>query len=123
MTISGLHADTGQSISGLDHLQQSITTILTTLIGTRPMRREFGSLVPLLIDQPDNGTTRVRLYSAVATALMRWEPDRLRLSSITLESTTPGQSAIVLAGTYIDPDGQQQLLNLRVPVANQAAAT
>ena len=42
------------------------------------------SLLPELIDQPDNGTTRVRMCAATAGALMRWEP-RLRVSRITLE--------------------------------------
>lgn len=83
----GINAHTGQELSGIDHLRQSITDILTTPIGSRVMRRDYGSLVPALIDQPDNGATRVRVYAATATALMRWEP-RLRITRISL---TTGQ--------------------------------
>jgi phage baseplate assembly protein W len=39
----GLNAANGQALSGLDHLRQSIRDILTTRIGTRVMRRDYGS--------------------------------------------------------------------------------
>ena len=54
----------GKPISGLDHLRQSIADILTTPIGSRVMRRDYGSLLPGLIDQPQNNATTLRLYSA-----------------------------------------------------------
>ena len=76
-----MNRTTGQSITGLDHLRQSLGDILTTPIGSRVMRREYGSLVPELIDHPDNLATQVRVYAAVASALMRWEP-RFRLTRI-----------------------------------------
>ena len=74
-----MSAATGRAIDGEAHLRQSIADILTTPIGTRVMRRDYGSLLPELIDQPFNGATRVRGYGATATAISRWEP-RLRLT-------------------------------------------
>ena len=59
---------TGRRITGMNHLQQSIADILTTPLGTRLQRRTYGSLLPSLIDQPDNGPTRLRCYSASASA-------------------------------------------------------
>ena len=118
----GMSATSGAALSDMAHLRQSIATILFTPVGSRVMRRRFGSLLPELIDQPDSPTTRVRLFAAVAGALMRWEP-RLRISRVQLASgTTPGTAELVLEGTYVPPDGPQQLLALRLPIHLQASA-
>ena len=63
-----MNRNTGRAVAGLEHLRQSVADILTTPVGSRVMRRDYGSLVPELIDQPDNETTQVRLFSAVAGA-------------------------------------------------------
>lgn len=95
----GMNATTGRTLSGLAHLMQSITTILTTSLGSRLMRREFGSDLPNRVDAPNNGTTRARLYAAIATALMRWEP-RLRLLHLQWmnKDMTSGQQIIEIEG-------------------------
>lgn len=80
----GLNADTGAQISDLDHIRQSISKILLTPIGTRVMRRDFGSLIPDLIDQPLHGKTRMQLMAASVMAIAAWEP-RVDLSSVTLQ--------------------------------------
>ena len=46
----GINAYTGESLSGLDHLRQSIADILSTPLNTRVMRRDYGSRIPELID-------------------------------------------------------------------------
>nr|BDD47150.1 hypothetical protein 22 [Saccharospirillaceae bacterium] len=69
----GMNARTGKSIAGTDHIQQSMTDILLTPIGSRVMRREYGSLVVDLIDQPMNDTTILQLYSAAIMAIQQWE--------------------------------------------------
>jgi phage baseplate assembly protein W len=81
--MKGMNQNTGRALTGLDHLYQSIARILTTPVGTRVARRDFGSELPDLVDAPNNGATRVRLYAAAATALMRWEP-RLKLTRVQL---------------------------------------
>lgn len=124
-TAIGMSATSGAALSDMAHLRQSIATILFTPVGSRVMRRSFGSLLPELIDQPDNPTTRVRLFAAVAGALMRWEP-RLRISRVQLgqlaSGATPGTAELVLEGTYVPPDGPKQLLALRLPIHLQASA-
>ncbi|WP_208531402.1 GPW/gp25 family protein, partial [Pseudomonas aeruginosa] len=67
-----MNAHTGGAIDRLAHIRQSIVDILTTRIGTRVMRREYGSQLPELIDAPFNDTTRLQVYAATAMALMRW---------------------------------------------------
>lgn len=112
---------TGRALTGLDHLRQSIAIIVGTPLGSRVMRRDFGSLVPSLIDHPDNGATRVRLYAAVAGALMKWEP-RLRISRVQLFSgPNPGQAELEITGLYV-PLGQKPTnLSLRLPLQSSAA--
>jgi phage baseplate assembly protein W len=104
-----MHKHTGAAISGLDHLKQRVQDILTTPLGSRVMRRDYGSLLPSLIDQPLNAATRVRIYAAVATALSQWEP-QLNLSRVKLfDGARPGQSVLDLEGDYITAIGTQPI--------------
>ncbi len=108
-----MNRETGGAISELDHIIQSSADILETRIGTRVMRRDYGSLIPELVDQPFNDATRLRLYAATAMALMRWEPritlSRVQFSGITLE----GKIEIDLEAALVDSNEVQ---NLRVPL-------
>lgn len=121
--ITGLNAATGRSISGTAHLQQSIADILTTRIGSRIMRRSYGSQLPELIDHPNNPSTRVRLHAAIATAIMLWEP-RVRLSRVQLGAgVRPGQVVVDIEGTHISTDDNSaSLLALSLPLQLGAAA-
>lgn len=98
----GMSAQTGKAVEGEQHLHQSIADILTTPLGSRVMRREYGSLLADLIDQPFNGATRVRLFGATASALMRWEP-RLRLTRVDLiPGERPGAFVLNVTGVRTD---------------------
>lgn len=113
-----MHRGTGRSIGLLEHIAQSVADIVTTPVGSRVMRRDYGSLLPHLIDQPDNPATQIRVVSAVAGALMRWEP-RLRLARISLgrDPERPGYAEIQLRGTYVAaPLATPQPLSLSVPL-------
>jgi hypothetical protein len=110
---------TGRAIAEREHIRQSIADILTTPIGSRVMRREYGSLIPELIDQPLNGATTVRLYAATAAALLRWEP-RVRLSRAQLSlGSAPGSAALDLDGSYVDSN---EPFALSVPLRMGASA-
>lgn len=100
----GINAIDGKPLSGLDHLRQSVRDILTTPIGSRVMRREYGSQIFALVDAPLNRSTLMDLYAATAEAIERWEP-RLRLTSVQASSDTAGKVSINLTGEYL-PDGQ-----------------
>lgn len=92
---------TGRRISGIDHVRQSVADILTTPLGSRLERRNYGSLLPSLIDQPDNAHTRLRCYAAIASALMKWEP-RLRITRVGMSTgDRPGQATVDLQGDYL----------------------
>lgn len=113
--MKGMNAATGRSISAGAHLRQSIGKILTTPSGTCVERRSFGSEVPDLLDAPNNGATRTRLYAAVATSLMRWEP-RVTLTRVQLnadQSTAGGQQVIDLEG-YTTESGDPLKTSVRL---------
>lgn len=103
--MDGINASTGKRLGGLEHLRQSIRDILTTPIGSRVMRRDYGSRLFQLIDAPMNRTTLLDVYAAVAEALDRWEP-RFRLEQVQAVSAEPGVLVLDLKGTYL-PDGNE----------------
>lgn len=110
---------TGGSITELDHIKQSIGDILGTRIGTRIARREYGSQVPDLIDQPFHGATTLRIYAATAMALMRWEP-RIRLTRVQLQRGAEASAGVLdLEATLVDTN---EAINLQVPLALGASA-
>lgn len=100
----GMDAATGRPLDGIGHLRQSIADILATPIGTRAHRREYGSRIPSLIDNPMNPATMADLRHAAAEALGRWEP-RFGLRRVVLVSAQPGRVVMDLEGTY-RPDGR-----------------
>lgn len=93
----GMNRNDGQSIADTDHLRQSVRDILLTPQGSRLARREYGSLLSALIDQPQNPALRLQVMSAVYVALSRWEP-RLTLDSITISSSFDGSMVVELTG-------------------------
>ncbi|WP_338616462.1 GPW/gp25 family protein [Pigmentiphaga sp. CHJ604] len=94
--------NTGRELSGADHVKQSVTDIIQTAIGTRLMRRPYGSQVPGIVDQPGTPDTLVRLYAAIADGLMRWEP-RIKLRAVSLVSlTADGKGVLQIDGTIDD---------------------
>lgn len=118
----GMHRATGAPLDDDDHLRQSIADILMTPIGSRVMRREYGSLLPELIDHPLNGATIVRLYAATALALMRWEP-RIRLSAVRVQTGDAGRVTLELEGSRTDRGtAPGDVLTLTVPLRTGAAA-
>lgn len=77
----GMNDKSGTALGGIAHIEQSVADILTTPLGTRVMRREYGSLLPDIIDQPLNEANVMRLYAATVIALARWEP-RIRVNAL-----------------------------------------
>ncbi|MEX9802965.1 GPW/gp25 family protein, partial [Proteus terrae] len=54
MNYLGMNAQTGERITDIEHVRQSVRDIFNTPIGSRLMRREYGSLLADLIDGPVN---------------------------------------------------------------------
>jgi len=95
--MTGLSATTLRVLPEDPHLVQSINDILATPIGTRVMRRDYGSDLPRLIDAPINGETLVDLFAATAEAIDRWEP-RFTLRRVEVADAGAGRLSLTLTG-------------------------
>jgi phage baseplate assembly protein W len=102
--MKGTDSTSGKSLSGIDHLRQSVRDILTTPIGSRVMRRTYGSTLFTLVDAPMNKGTIIEIYASVATALKTWET-RIEVSSVSVSKVDVGSIEITLSGTYL-PEGK-----------------
>lgn len=71
---TGLDRLTGKRISGKEHLVQSLHDVLMTPVGSRVMRRDYGSVLPFLVDQPMTARTLMQMRAAIVHSLAKWEP-------------------------------------------------
>ena len=111
--MQGMNRVTGTSLAGIDHLRQSIEDILTTPLGSRVMRRNYGSRLYQLVDEPINRVLLVEIYTAVAEALGQWEP-RFELTRVRVASIRTGQVVIDLDGVYRPQGTPLTLVGLNV---------
>lgn len=111
MTWQGMDKSTGLTISDIDHIRQSITDILTTPVGSRVMRREYGSEIFKLLDAPMNGATKLRIMAATVMAIINWEP-RVKVTAMSVEITYNG--AMVLSVDFERQDGVREKADVAV---------
>lgn len=110
----GMSRENGAAVAGLAHIQQSIRDILLTPLGSRVMRRTYGSLLSALIGQPQNAALRLQIMSACYLAILQWEP-RITLTDISFDTSTfDGGMVITLTGSRTDT---AQGFSLTVPVS------
>lgn len=88
--MSGISTITGRMLARREHIGQSIADIISTPIGTRLMRRNYGSFLPQLVDHPATAANRLRLIAATAQAIMKWEP-RTRVLRVTVGFNAQGK--------------------------------
>jgi phage baseplate assembly protein W len=101
----GVNNRTGKALDGMEHLKQSVQDILTTPLGTRVMRREYGSRLFELIDAPINSSTIINIVSATTAALAKWEPRILVERVLIDDADATGRLALTIQAKYL-PDGQ-----------------
>lgn len=117
--MNGMNASTGKPLADDAHLAQSIADILSTPLGSRVMRRDYGSLLFDLIDGPINGAMRLLLQAATAIALRRWEP-RLRLTRVQMAGDPArGQLSVRIEGTRTDLPAASAAVALTIPIRRQ----
>jgi phage baseplate assembly protein W len=63
------------------------------------MKREYGSGLPALVDNPMTPRLAMEIYTATAEALDRWEP-RIRLTRVNITKAEVGRVTISLEGMY-----------------------
>lgn len=109
----GMNQATGMSISDAEHIRQSIRDILITPVGSRVMRRQYGSLLSALTDQPQNDALRLQIMAACYMAILKWEP-RVRLTGITFETRFTGEMVVDITGEFTDSGAS---LSLSIPLS------
>lgn len=116
--MAGLSRSTGTPLSEADHISQSIGDIMTTPVGSRVMRRDYGSYCPDLIDAPGNDLGALRLIAALADGLARWEP-RVSLTSASVVPSADGR-AIVHIETIIIATGEALAADVAIGIGGTA---
>jgi phage baseplate assembly protein W len=113
----GMDASTGKQLDGTAHLAQSIGKILRTPLGTRVMRRDFGSALFELIDFPANAANAMLIRAATALALRKWEP-RLSIAKIGVSGAlADGTLVISIAGRRTDVAPPAAQVSLSIPIS------
>ncbi|ODS22673.1 hypothetical protein AB835_12830 [Candidatus Endobugula sertula] len=100
--MQGMNAETGKALNGIEHLKQSIHDILSTPVGTRVMRRSYGSRLMYLLDQPMNAYLIATIQAAVVEALDHYE-SRIKLNRVVVDNTADGRVDLTIEGFYV-PD-------------------
>jgi len=113
--MNGTSALTGRTLAGVEHLKQSIRDILTTPLGSRVMRRGYGSALFDLLDSPLGRQQRAAIFAATAGALRTWEP-RFELQRVEVTSAAPGRIGLAVYGRW-RLSGQSGPLSLNVEIA------
>lgn len=100
INVKGMSRHSGLKIDQDNHILQSVRDILTTPIGSRVMRRDYGSLLPFLIDSPLNSYFIMQLRASVIHALMRWEtrvtPVRIELLANSPSAAMQGVATLMI---------------------------
>lgn len=112
--MTGMNVNTGKRLEGIEHIRQSIADIITTPIGSRVMRRDYGCLVPDLLDMPMSDALLMQVYAATVIAVSQWEP-RIKITGTRriVSTEVPGAAVMELIGETTEG----QPLSVGVPIA------
>lgn len=114
--MTGMNRDTGRAFADdTEHIRQSVRDILTTPVGSRVMRRDYGSLLPDLIDQPGTPANRMRLMSATVMAIISWEP-RLVVQQAGIDLDMQGKVTVTLDAVRTGGPRAGSPINISTPL-------
>ena len=108
-----MNINDGKDISEIDHLKQSISNILSTPIGSRVMRRDYGSNLFNKIDRPINGELIAEIYLDIVEALFTWEP-RFELDQVIVQAIDKGKITIDIEGSFLRNGEKITLENIKI---------
>jgi len=108
-----MNINDGKNISEINHLKQSISNILTTPIGSRVMRRDYGSNLFNKIDHPVNGELIAEIYLDIVESLFIWEP-RFELDQVAVQNIENGKITIDLEGSFLSNGEKITLENIEI---------
>lgn len=91
---------TGRPLNIIEQIKQSIDDILTTPIGSRVFRRDYGSELPNLLSKPLNANTIALMRAATVTAINKFE-SRVNIKKCIIKPESTGKYSINLFFEYL----------------------
>jgi phage baseplate assembly protein W len=117
----GIDAVTGEPISGVRHLVQSLGKIWTTRLDSLPMLLDFGNNLRGLLSEDIEPALSLAIYNEMVLSAARWEPEYelTELQLVLLKET--GTLGLRHGGLYY-PEGRLGNYEYAVPLSLPAAA-
>jgi uncharacterized protein len=106
--------------TGVRRIEDSIWIIVSTSLGERIMRPNFGAGAHDFVFQPNSALMRTNLAAAIRDALVHWEP-RIELVSVRVDPS-PDLESQVLASIEYRVRTTNELFNLVYPLYLQEGA-
>ena len=107
-----MNRDNGSPIEDAAHyLKQSINDIINTPIGSRVMRRNYGSNVMEFIDSPINDYTLIQIQSYLANTLL-FQEKNFALKKLTVQQKQE-KLFVSIEGDYIPSGNTINLLDIQ----------
>lgn len=115
----GMDRATGKTITGTDVIAGRIADVVTTPLGTRVMREDYGSLLFDLVDLPLNAATMLLQNMAAAQAITQWI-DGVTVNKAAISGDFASGQAILDLSATIAGNAQNQtvLAVLSIPLAS-----
>lgn len=101
----GMSRDDGSQLGRRSHIAQSVQDILTTTIGSRIHRRDYGSYLYDLMASAMNDAGRLRLMAALVDAIDRWEP-RVAITNAQVQVDKEGRTTLDYDYREVQPSGE-----------------
>jgi uncharacterized protein len=98
---------------GPDRIRDAIWIVVSTSLGERLMRPEFGAGLKDYVFEPNSDIVRAELASAVRRALIQWEP-RIDLVSLRVDPSPDQDSQVLISLDYQIRD-TNELFNMVFP--------
>ncbi len=97
----GIDAETGATLTGWDHVLQSLRDVFLTRFGSRLIREWYGSFVPDALGRNINRSEMLPVIASITSAVEQWEP-RFLLESVSLDGSAAreGRLQVTLHGRY-----------------------
>ncbi|MES2141913.1 MAG: GPW/gp25 family protein [Pseudomonadota bacterium] len=113
MNVLGMNNQDGSPIADEAHyLRQSINDIINTPLGSRIMRRNYGSNVMELIDSPINEYTLIQIQSYLASTLL-FQEKNIALKKLTVQQKLE-KLLVTLEGNYIQSGNTINLSDIQL---------
>jgi uncharacterized protein len=107
MIRTGVCRYTLRILQGWDHVRQSLGVLVSTAIGERVQRRDFGLNIEDMLDKPQNDLHLIKVYSEIANAItprtvngLQYGEPGYRLNLLEVTPSVSGKVTIQCSGEF-----------------------